>query len=82
MSSDNEVSQLRSSMQFDTDTFFSRTSQWRLGGEGGISGLIPRAPPGQTKKHWGSLCTARALRATFRLFSPRRAPKHTPWKCP
>ena len=30
----------------------------------------------------GSLCTARALRATFRLCSPRRAPKHTPWKRP
>ena len=26
--------------------------------------------------------TARALRATFRLCSPRRAPKHIPWKCP
>ena len=26
--------------------------------------------------------TARALRATFRLCSPRRAPKHTPWKRP
>ena len=31
---------------------------------------------------WGNLCTARALRATFRLCSPRRAPKHTPWKRP
>ena len=26
--------------------------------------------------------TARTLRATFRLCSPRRAPKHTPWKPP
>ena len=30
----------------------------------------------------GNLCTARALRATFRLCSPQRAPKHTPWKSP
>ena len=30
----------------------------------------------------GNLCTTRALRATFRLCSPRRAPKHTPWKRP
>ena len=30
----------------------------------------------------GNLCTACALRATFRLCSPRRAPKHTPWKRP
>ena len=26
--------------------------------------------------------TARALRATFRLCSPRRAPRHAPWKRP
>ena len=32
--------------------------------------------------HWGNLCTARALRATFRLCSPRRAPEQTPWKRP
>ena len=30
----------------------------------------------------GNLCTARALRATFRICSPGRAPKHTPWKRP
>ena len=30
----------------------------------------------------GNLCTARALRATFRLCSPRRAPKQTPWERP
>ena len=30
----------------------------------------------------GNLCTVRALRATFRLCSPRRAPKQTPWKRP
>ena len=27
-------------------------------------------------------CTTRALRATFRLCSPRRAPKQTPWNRP
>ena len=27
-------------------------------------------------------CTTRALRGTFRLCSPRRAPKQTPWKRP
>ena len=32
--------------------------------------------------HRGNPCTARALRATFRLCSPRRAPRHTPWKRP
>ena len=31
---------------------------------------------------WGNLCTACALRATFGLCSPRRAPKQTPWKRP
>ena len=31
---------------------------------------------------WENLCTARALHATFRLCSPRRAPKQTPWKHP
>ena len=36
----------------------------------------------ELRRFWGSLCTARALRATFRLCSPRRAPKHIPWKCP
>ena len=40
-----------------------------------IEGAVPVAP-------WGNLCTARALRATFRLYSPQRAPKHTPWKRP
>ena len=30
----------------------------------------------------GKVCPARAWRATFRLCSPRRAPKHTPWKRP
>ena len=30
----------------------------------------------------GNLCSARALHATFRLCSPQRAPKHTPWKRP
>ena len=32
--------------------------------------------------HWGNPCTARALRATFRLCSPQRAPRHAPWKHP
>ena len=30
----------------------------------------------------GNVCPARARRATFTLCSPRRAPKHTPWKRP
>ena len=30
----------------------------------------------------GNLCIVCALRATFRLCSPRRAPEHTPWKRP
>ena len=50
MSSDNEVSQLRSSMHYDTDTSFSGTSQsppwggggwWTNGGGGGcFMGLL------------------------------------------
>ena len=38
----------------------------------------------QTMKemHRENVCPARARRAAFRLFSPRRAPKHTPWKRP
>ena len=31
---------------------------------------------------WGNVCPTRARRATFRLCSPRRAPKHTRWKRP
>ena len=31
---------------------------------------------------WGNPCTARTLRASFRLCYPRRAPRHAPWKHP
>ena len=43
-----------------------------IGSGGGVQGNRVR----------GNLCTARALCATFRLCSPRRAPKQTPWKRP
>ena len=47
------------------------------------AGAVPSIQiPSNSQGLRGSLRTARALRATFRLSSPQRAPKHTPWKCP
>ena len=43
---------------------------------------FPPVPPRFSCGLWGNPCTARALRATFRLCSPRRAPRQTPWKRP
>ena len=50
--------------------------------EGGYRGTKHIVIMCDQHKQRGSLCTARALRATFGLCSPRRAPKHTPWKRP